>query len=342
MYPRGLVLCFWTLLIAALLAPTVQAGEVLDRVKARKELRCGVGGDVAGFAERDQAGQWRGLNVDFCRAVAAAVLGRPDAVTFRPMKASSRFPALNADKVDIVMRNTTWTLGRETLLGLRFTGVLFFDGQGFLVKASDGIASLDKLNGQTVCVEKGTRHVERLQEHFAAQGWTVTPLIVDSFNDVTQAFFAGRCRAYSSDASQLAAAKLRAPAGSETYIILRERISKEPLSPVVRARDPEWATVVRWVVNTLIAAEEAGVTGASNAAAEPAAVAIRYLPPETDALLARAVGIPPGWMRRAVAAGGNYGELYDRNLGRASRLTIERGPNELWTRGGLHYALPFD
>lgn len=342
MYPRGLVLSFLALLVGALIAPTVHAGEVLDRVKSRGRLTCGVSGDVAGFAEKDAGGQWRGLDADFCRAVAAAVIGRAEAVKFRPLKASKRFPALNADRVDLLVRNTTWTLGRETLLGVRFAGILFFDGQGFLVKASDGITSLAGLNGQTVCVEKATRHAERLQEHFAAHGWTVTPLVIDSYAEVTQAFFSGKCRAYTSDASQLAATRQRAPAGGEAYTILPERISKEPLGPAVPARDPEWATVVRLVLNALIAAEEAGVSGAGSAGTEPPAVAIRYLPPETDAQIARALGIPPGWMRRAIGAGGNYGEIYERNFGRAGGVTIERGPNRLWTQGGLHYALPFD
>ena len=320
---------------------TAQAGETLDAVKSRGRLRCGVSEGIVGFSERNASGRWTGLDVDFCRAVAAAVLGDAGKVAFVPLKASERFPALQNRAIDLLLRNTTWTLGREAGLKVQFSGILYYDGQAFMVPKKTGIQKIAQLNGATVCVEKGTTHVQNLADFFNARGMKVTPLILDSTADVASAFFAGRCGAYTSDASQLAAVRLRAPGGPESFDILNERVSKEPLGPVVRRGDDDWVTLVRWVLFTLIAAEEAGITRDNVAA---------VLKETRDPVLRRALGIEGGfgkalgvgddWAVRAVKAVGNYGEMFERNVGYDSALKLDRGLNRLWTQGGLMYAPP--
>jgi general L-amino acid transport system substrate-binding protein len=328
---------------AVLLVAPAQAGEVLDAVKARGQLRCGVSEGITGFSEKDASGRWRGMDADFCRAVAAAVLGDAEKVQFLPLKSSMRFPALQAKRIDLLVRNTTWTLTREALLRVQFPGVLFYDGQAFMVAKSAGIKALGELNGATVCVEKGTTHQQRLADVFAARGLTVKPLVIDSSKQVAETFFAGRCRAYTSDASQLAAARVRAPGGAQGFDILPERVSKEPLGPVVGSGDTEWVTLVRWVLFALIAAEERGITRANvDAVVQQSQGAASRLVSGRDERLARALGVRRDWVVRAVKAVGNYGEMYERNLGRDSALDIERGPNRLWTQGGLLYAPPID
>lgn len=336
--------CLAVVLALALGAlPPARAGEVLDAVKARGVLRCGVSEGIPGFSERDPAGQWRGLDADFCRAVAAAVLGEAGRVEFVPLKSSTRFPALQARRIDLLVRNTTWTLTREAVLRVQFPAVLFYDGQGFLVPAASGVTAPAELHGATVCVEKGTTHERNLKEYFGARGLPVTPLVVDSAREVAEAFFAGRCRAYTSDASQLAAVRSRAPGGPEAYTILRERISKEPLAPAVWGGDPEWATVVRWVLYVLILAEEYGATRDTvDAVVAGGRTPLSRLTGTERGILARSLGLPVGWALRAVKAVGSYGELYERNVGGASPLGMERGLNRLWTEGGLMYAPPID
>jgi general L-amino acid transport system substrate-binding protein len=332
------------LVLAALLAclnASAHAGEVLDAVKARGELRCGVSEGIAGFSEQDSSGQWRGLDADFCRAVAAAVLGDPNKAKFLPLKASARFPALLSRKVDLLVRNTTWTLTREALLKLQFPGVLFYDGQGFLVAKSSGISAIADLNGATVCVEKGTTHEQNLVDYFVARGLAGKPLVIDSSAGVAEAFFAGQCRAYSSDSAQLAAVLARSTGAVKNFVILKERISKEPLGPVVQGGDAEWVTLVRWVLFVLIAAEEQGVTrGNIDAVLQKSQGAAWRLVSGKDERLARALGVRSDWIVHAIKAVGNYGEMYERNLGKDSPLNLERGLNRLWTEGGILYAPP--
>jgi general L-amino acid transport system substrate-binding protein len=336
------VAVFLAAFVVSLNAPA-HAGQILDTVKSRNELRCGVSEGIAGFSEQDASGRWRGLDADFCRAVAAAVLGDPNKVRFVPLKASSRFPALLSRKIDLLVRNTTWTLTREALLKVQFPGVLFYDGQGFLVTKSSGASSIADMNGATVCVEKGTTHEQNLIDYFSAHGLTVKPLVIDSSARVAKAFFAGQCRAYTSDASQLAAVRVRAPGGMHDFAILPERISKEPLGPVVQGGDAEWETLVRWVLYVLISAEEQGVTRANiDAVAQSSQGAAWQLVSGQDKRLADALGVRSDWVVRTVKAVGNYGELYERNVGRDSPLNIERGLNKLWTQGGLLYAPPLD
>jgi len=335
-------------LIACILAPSgvlhpasALAGETFAQVKSRGAVRCGVSEGIAGFSAKDASGRWSGLDVDFCRAVAAAALGDADKVTFIPLRASQRFPALKGGMVDLLLRNTTWTLGREAGLKVQFAGVLFYDGQGFMVPKKGSAQTIAELNGATICVEKGTMHAQNMADYFAALGLSAKPLVIDSAAGVVDALFAGRCRAYTSDASQLAAARLRAPDGAQAFAILPERISKEPLAPAVLRGDDDWLTLVRWVLFALIAAEENGITRDNVRAVRESAPnpAVRRAL-GADAEVGRALGTDPEWALRAVQSVGNYGEMFERNLGGQSPLKLERGLNRLWTQGGLMYAMP--
>lgn len=319
------------------------AGQVLDDIKSRGMLRCGVSEGIPGFSAQTADGVWQGLDIDFCRAVAAAALGDPAKVKFVPLKSTGRFPALASKQIDLLLRNTTWTLAREALLNAQFPGVLFYDGQGFMVPRSANIKSLADLSGTVVCVEKGTTGSRHLAEYFTAHGWPVTPLVIDSAKDVATAFFAGRCQAYTADASQLAAMQTRAPGGPQGFVVLPERISKEPLGPIVSGDDREWAIVVRWVLAALVAAEEQGVTSTNvgNGFKQGTAADLWFVGAQ-DQQVVHKLGIPRDWARRAISAVGNYGEIYERNFGSISSVPLDRGMNQLWTNGGLHYAPPFN
>ncbi len=314
------------------------AGETLAHIKSRGTLRCGVSEGIAGFSIQDAAGRWSGMDVDFCRAVAAGALGDADKVTLVPLRASARFPALRGGLIDLLARNTTWTMLREAALKMQFAGVLFYDGQGFMVPVKSGIKTLMALKGATVCVEKGTTSAQRLADYSAERGLGIKPLVIDSAVDVADAFFSGKCRAFTSDASQLAAARLRAPGGAQSMVILPERISKEPLGPVVRAGDDDWLTLVRWVLFVMIGAEEHGITR-DNVHKRMNDPAVRRAFGADDEF-SKMLGVEPGWGLRVLQSAGNYGEMFERNLGRASPLKLERGLNRLWTQGGLMYAPP--
>lgn len=337
--PRWRALCI--LAIGFLGATPAVSSDVLQAVKARGHLKCGVSEGITGFSQRDAGGRWTGLDADFCRAVAAAVLGDPEKVEFRPLKPSERFPALNARVVDLLARNTTWTMSREVLLNARFAGVLYYDAQGFMVGASSGVKTAAALRGSTVCVVKGTTHVEQMIDYFGGGGDGITPLIIDSEIGAADAFFAGKCRAFTSDVSHLAAARLSAPGGPQGFVILPERISKEPLSPAVVSGDDAWFMTVRWVLFALIAAEELRITRANVEATlneKHSAAVRRYLQYEKQ--YAKALGVRPGWVVRVIKATGNYGEMFERNIGAESALKLERGHNQPWTQGGLMYAPP--
>jgi general L-amino acid transport system substrate-binding protein len=332
-----------------MLVVSAQAGDTLNGIKARDVLRCGVSEGIAGFSEQDKTGRWVGIDADFCRAVAVAALGDAEKVEFVPLKSSLRFPALKAGRIDLLVRNTSWTLARESTLNVQFPAILYFDGQGFMVPKAAQIAKFADLNGATVCLEKGTTHIDNLAEYADAQGLSFTPLIIDSASDVAAAFFAGRCKAYTSDASQLAAARLHAPAGAggpEAFTILPERISKEPLAPVVTGGDQQWITLVRWVVYSLILAEEHGITRDNVATKWPAIkqrmIKAWKLAGGNEVNFGKLLGASEEWGPRVITAVGNYGEIYERNLGRDSPLKIERGLNRLWNQGGLMYAPPVD
>lgn len=319
------------------------AGETLDAVRGRGELRCGVSEGIPGFSFQDAGGRWRGMDVDFCRALAAAILGSPEKVRFVPLRASARFPALRAGKIDLLARNTTWTLVREAALGVQFPAILFHDGQGFMAPASARLQTPADLAGKTVCVEKGTTNERNLSLYFAARGLRVRPLVVDSAPGVAEAYFAGRCAAYTSDASQLAAMRLKAPGGAKAHVILPERISKEPLGPVVPDGDSQWVTLVRWILFGLIRAEEANITQAkAHEGIWSGRDQTGQILVDRRDIVGRALGLHGDWAARTVKAVGNYGEMYERNFGKASGLDIERGPNRLWLQGGLMYAPPFE
>ncbi len=332
-----------TVTVAAVMIGPVCAGNVLDAVKARDRLYCGVGEAIPGFSERDASGKWSGFDVDFCHAVAAAVLGDRDKVQFVPLTASMRFPALQSGKIDVLMRNTSWTLAREANLKVEFPAVLFYDSQAFLVPTESGITTIAELNGATVCVEKGTRSVLNMKDYFIAQGLSVNPLTFNSPVEMTAALSDGRCAACTGDASQLVAMRLHAPGGSAAFKILPDSISNEPFCPVVWGGDPAWTTIVRWVLYALILAEEVGVTrdNLHSTIPEKNLRVLRMLRGEQGEV-AKAMGVRTDWAVRAVKAAGNYGEMFERNLGRGSPLKIERGLNRLWTEGGLMYAPPIE
>lgn len=322
---------------------TSDAGEILNGIKSRGKLRCGVSEGIPGFSVRDSSGRWSGLEVDFARAVAAAVLGDPEKVEFIPLKASGRFPALQARRIDLLLRQTSWTLTREALLKVHFPGILFYDSQAFMVPKDSPYQSGADLAGAMIAVEKGNTDEQNLIDYFRLRGLTVKPLVIDSADGAADALFNGQCKAYSSNSFQLAIMRLRAPGGPDAYRILPDRISHDPLCPAVLRGDDEWTTVVRWVLYALLLAEETGVTqeNIDKIAVERETADWKLVRGE-EALFTRAMGVDAGWAIRAVKAAGNYGEMYDRNLGSKSPLKLERGLNRLWNQGGLMYAPPID
>lgn len=328
------------LLYLAVAAPGIRAadGDTLAQVKKRGVLRCGVSEGIEGFSIRDAAGLWSGIDVDFCRAVAAAALGDATRVDFVPLRASARFPVLAGGTIDLLARNTTWTLVREGALKVQFAGVLFYDTQAVMVRRPGGAQAVAGLKDTTVCVEKGTSTDDHLRAYSDENHLSIKLLVLDSATEARTAFFAGRCSAYAADASHLAAVRLSAPGGPQTTAILPDRIANEPLSPAVRGGDQSWATLVRWVLFSLLIAEELGVTrdNLPERLREPAVQRALIADEQID----RTIGADHGWTVRAVQSGGNYGEMFDRNLGARSPLRLERGLNRLWIQGGLMYAPP--
>jgi general L-amino acid transport system substrate-binding protein len=318
------------------------AGTVLDRVQSKKIVRCGVSEGIPGFSVPGADGRWTGMDADFCRAVAAAALGDPDRVAFVPLTAAGRFPALKSGRIDLLARNTTRTLGREANLGTEFAGTLYFDGQGFLVPTAGKAERPEDLNGQPVCVAKGSTHEVNLADYFQTRGLSFTPVVVDSIVQANSKLAGGECVAATSDGAILEILRSLWPDGTSSYRLLPARISKEPFGPVVNRGDEGWLTLVRWVLFALVEAEERGITAANvrtvrDTTADPALKAFLGSPGDYSS----ALGVAPGWVVRVVESVGNYGEMFERNLGRQSPLNIERGHNRLWTEGGLMYAPPF-
>ncbi|HUY04412.1 MAG TPA: amino acid ABC transporter substrate-binding protein [Rhodocyclaceae bacterium] len=316
------------------------AGKTLDQIRQRGQLVCGVSTGVIGFSAVDSQGRWSGLDVDVCRAIAAAVLKDPNKVKYVPVNAEQRFTALQSGEVDLLSRNTTWTLTRDASLGLEFTAITYYDGQGFLVPKKLKLKSAAQLRGAEICVQSGTTTEQNLSDYFKAQGVNIKPVVFENFEASIRAFFSGRCQAYTTDASALAFIRSKEAQKPDDYQILPELISKEPLGPVVRRGDDEWFTIVKWVVFALIDAEEYGVTQgnvqAMKASANPA---VRRLLGSTGDS-GKPLGLDRNWAARAVAAVGNYGEIFRRNVGAGSPLKLGRGLNALWTQGGLMYAPP--
>jgi general L-amino acid transport system substrate-binding protein len=333
------IVATWMLL---LLSGPAQAGDTLTRIKARRNLRCGVSDGILGLSLKDQNGHWSGMDVDFCRALSAAVLGDPEKAIYVPLTAAARFSALKVGEVDVLVRNTTWTLEREAVLGILFTGILYYDGQGFLASKSSGVQELAQLNGAPICVVKGTTHEGNLRQIFGTKGWGFQPVPLESPAKAIEALHQGRCKAFTSERPQLITATIGAAGGPDQYIILPEQVSTEPMGPVVRWGDDEWLTIVRWVLFTLIRAEEENYTQTNVRSRLESQDDFRARSwKEMDGLIAKSLNMDPGWKIRIVESVGNYGEIFERNLGENSSLKLERGLNKLWKEGGLMYAPPY-
>src|SRR5215510_14994762 len=328
-----------SMLIASL--SVAQAGT-LDTVKQRGTLVCGVSAGFAGFSAPDSQGNYKGLDVDYCRALAAAVLGDPAKVRYVALTAQNRFTALQSGEIDVLYRNSTQTYLRGVTLGLRQGPVNFYDGQGFVVKKDLGVKELKDLKGATVCVAQGTTHEVTLGDYGRANGIDWKPLVFDRIDTMYQTFFGGRCDAMTQDASALAGAVATAAPNPADYLVLPQTISKEPLGPFTRNGDEVWSDIITWLHYGLIEAEELGVTAANveDMSRNSQTPAIQRLLGTTGELGSR-LGLDNRWLVSAVKSGGNYGELFERNVGASSPLKLSRGLNGLWTKGGLMYAIPF-
>jgi general L-amino acid transport system substrate-binding protein len=323
-----------------MLSLPAHAGKTLDNIKLRGQVICGVNTGLAGFSQADSNGKWSGLDVDTCRAVAAAVLGDGEKVKYVPLNAQQRFTALQSGEIDMLARNTTFTLTRDASLGLHSTAVTYYDGQGFMVPAKTKMKSAKQLKGQTVCVQSGTTTEKNLTDFSRANNLNIKPVVFEKLEAATGAYFSGRCIAYTTDASGLASVRNKEAKNPEEHIILPELISKEPLGPMVRRGDDEWFAIVKWVIHGLVEAEEYGVTQANvdqmKSSQDPVVQRLLGVTEDTGKLL----GLDKDWMARAIKTTGNYGEIFERNVGPKSALGLPRGVNSLWNKGGLMYALP--
>jgi general L-amino acid transport system substrate-binding protein len=322
-------------------ASPVFAGATFDAVKSRGSLVCGVHTGLYGFSAPDDKGTWRGIDVDMCRAVAAAVFGDANKVRYVPLSAQARLTALQSGEIDMLSRNTTWTLTRATANGLNFAPVNYYDGQGFLVAKKLGVNSAKELGGATVCVQTGTTTELNLADYFRANKMDLKPVTIEKYEEVTAAFVSGRCDAMTSDASQLAAIRANDVPNPDDYVLLPELISKEPLAPAVRQGDDQWHDVVAWSIYAMIEAEERGITAAN----------VDEMLKSADPNIKRILGVTPGfgqalgvdekWAYNIIKQVGNYGETFERNVGMGSKLKLPRGLNAQWTSGGLQYSPPF-
>lgn len=320
---------------------SVASAATLDTVKQRGTLVCGVSAGFAGFSTPDSQGNYKGLDVDYCRALAAGVLGDPGKVRYVSLTAQNRFTALQSGEIDVLYRNSTQTYLRGVTLGLRQGPVNFYDGQGFVVKADSGVKELKELKGATVCVAQGTTHEVTLGDYGRANGIDWKPLVFDRTDTMMQTFFGGRCDAMTQDASALAGSITTAAPKPADYTILPQTISKEPLGPFTRNGDEVWSDIITWLHYGLVEAEELGVTSANADEMTKSSVpAIQRLVGTAGDLGSR-LGLDNKWMLQAIKAGGNYGEIFERNVGKASPLKLDRGLNATWSKGGLMYALPF-
>ena len=317
------------------------AGKTLDAVKQRGQVVCGVNTGLAGFGAADSQGKWSGLDVDVCRAVAAAVLGDANKVRFVPLSAPQRFTALQSGEVDVLSRNTTFTLTRDASLGLHQTAVTFYDGQAFMVATKANLKSAKQLKGATVCVQSGTTTEKNLSDFSRANKLDLKPVVFEKFDAANAAYFAGRCKAYTTDGSGLASIRAKEAKNPKDHVILPELISKEPLGPLVRRGDDEWLAIVKWTIYGLIEAEEVGITSANleslkTDSTDP--VVLRLLGKSDDT--GKLLGLDREWLAHAIAAVGNYGEMFERHLGEKTPLGLKRGLNAQWSKGGLQYAIP--
>jgi general L-amino acid transport system substrate-binding protein len=321
-------------------AASAATAATLDDVKAKGFLQCGVSQGLIGFSNPDEQNNWTGMDVDFCRAVAAAIFNDGQKVKFTPLSAKDRFAALTSGEVDILSRNTTWTMGRDTSQGMTFAGVMYYDGQGFMAKKSLNVDSALKLNGATVCTQTGTTTELNLADYFRANNMTYQVVAFEKNEEVLKAYDEGRCDAFTTDQSGLYADRLKM-ASPDDHLVLPEIISKEPLGPVVRQGDTGWFNVVKWTYFALLTAEEFGITSANvdDLKANSQSPEIRrILGAEGD--FGVGIGLANDWVVNIVKAVGNYGEIFERNVGEKTPLKIARGKNALWNQGGLQYAPP--
>jgi len=331
---------FGTILaLAVILAAQSASAQTLQTVKDRGILNCGANGTLAGFGLPDAQGNWTGLDVDVCRAIAAAIFNDASKVKFVPLSAKDRLTALQSGEVDVLVRNTTWTLSRDTSLGLNFTGVDYYDGQGFMVRKALKVNSALELNGASVCVQQGTTTELNLADFFRAHNMQLKSVTFATANEAVKAYDAGRCDAYTSDASGLYAERLRL-SNPNDHIVLPEIISKEPLGPAVRHGDDQWFDIVKWVLFAMLNAEELNIT--QNNVDEM----VKSGNPEirrfvgTEGNYGEQLGLTKDWAVRIIKLVGNYGESFERNVGQGSPLKIDRGLNKLWSKGGVQYAPP--
>ena len=331
---------FGTILaLAVILAAQSASAQTLQTVQDRGILNCGANGTLAGFGLPDAQGNWTGLDVDVCRAIAAAIFNDASKVKFVPLSAKDRLTALQSGEVDVLVRNTTWTLSRDTSLGLNFTGVDYYDGQGFMVRKALKVNSALELNGASVCVQQGTTTELNLADFFRAHNMQLKSVTFATANEAVKAYDAGRCDAYTSDASGLYAERLRL-SNPNDHIVLPEIISKEPLGPAVRHGDDQWFDIVKWVLFAMLNAEELNLT--QNNVDEM----VKSSNPEirrfvgTEGNYGEQLGLTKDWAVRIIKLVGNYGESFERNVGQGSPLKIDRGLNKLWSKGGIQYAPP--
>ena len=323
-----------------LLANSTAFAQTLEAVQEKDFIQCGVSQGLPGFSNPDEDGNWSGIDVDFCRGVAAAVFGDPDKVRYTPLSAKERFTALQSGEVDILSRNTTWTLTRDSALGLNFAGINYYDGQGFMVREDLGVNSALELDGASVCTNIGTTTELNLADYFRANDMDYELVAFEKADEVVAAYDAGRCDVYTTDQSGLAAQRLKLTE-PDAHKVLPEVISKEPLGPVVRHGDDQWLDIVKWTLYAMIEAEELGVNSANveQMKAESDNPSIKRLL-GTEGEMGEALGLPNQWAYNVIAQVGNYGEIYERNVGIETPLGLERGLNALWKDGGLMYAMP--
>jgi general L-amino acid transport system substrate-binding protein len=328
-----------TLALASGLTAQAASAQTLKTVKDRGQLSCGVSQGLPGFSTPDDKGNWTGLDVDICRAIAAAIFNDASKIKFVPLSAKDRFTALQSGEIDVLSRNTTWTLSRDTSLGANFTGVTYYDGQGFLVKKSLKVNSALELNSASVCVQTGTTTEQNLADYFKGNNMKYEVIAFASADETIKAYESGRCDVFTSDVSQLYAERLKL-ANAADHVVLPEVISKEPLGPMVRHGDDQWFDIVKWTLYAMVGAEELGVNQKN---VEEMAKSDK---PElkramgTDGNLGEQLGLTKDWIIRIVKAVGNYGESFERNVGAGSKLGIARGLNQLWSKGGIQYAPP--
>jgi general L-amino acid transport system substrate-binding protein len=324
---------------SAVLATASAQAQTIEEIKGRGELKCGVSTGLPGFSVANDAGEWTGLDVEYCRALAAAILGDATKVSFTPLTAKERFTALQSGEIDVLSRNTTWTLSRDTTLGLNFVGVTYYDGQGFMVNNELGVNSAMELNGASFCIQSGTTTELNLADFFRANNMEFVPLVFDTSANTATAFETGRCDVLTSDQSQLYALRARFETPGN-FKVLPEVISKEPLGPVVRHGDDAFFDVAKWTVNALLTAEELKVTSANvdemMSSEDPNIKRLLG----TDGDMGAALGLDNAWAANAIKQVGNYGEIFERTVGVNTNLGIARGQNALWTAGGLQYAPP--